>query len=105
MSIVYTVLYFRLLAIQEEISLDEVRNGVLAERKQAAIEAEAGEPGPWDHAGDPAMRVSHDSVGIPWSMFGSREALAAMQDALETPDEKRREDLEKHTEPRADGPL
>jgi hypothetical protein len=73
--IVVTLLYLQLVEQQEGVSCNELLNGAL---KTKPYDDE--EPGPWDDAPYIEPGPGDSSVGIPWSIYGSQDALQQIQE-------------------------
>jgi hypothetical protein len=79
--IVLTLLYLQLLEQKEGVSCGDVLNGALASPKPLPCKDE--EHGPWDDATYVEPEVGDDSIGIPWSMFGAKDATLDFEDKTE----------------------
>jgi hypothetical protein len=79
--ILLTLLYLQLLEQKDGISCSDVLNGALTPPKPLLYDDE--EPGPWDDAIYSEPEVNEDSIGIPWSMFGAKDAVLNFEDETE----------------------
>lgn len=73
-----TLLYLQILKQKESFCVEDVLNGALATRQLKPFDDE--ESGPWDDAPYLEPEVGKDSVGMPWSIYGSRDALLYLQE-------------------------
>ncbi len=70
--IALTLIYLKLREHKEGLSLADLLAGAPAAGRSEPDDDPG--PGPWDDATEPLPEPGEPSVGIPWSMFGARDA-------------------------------